>query len=33
MPDRLWQEITMDFITDLPLVKKNSVEAGVGTIY
>jgi hypothetical protein len=26
MSDRLWQEITMDFITDLPLVKKNGVE-------
>jgi hypothetical protein len=26
MPNRLWQEITMDFITDLLLVKKNGVE-------
>jgi hypothetical protein len=26
MPDRPWQEITMDFITDLPPVKKNGVE-------
>jgi hypothetical protein len=26
MPDRPWQEIIMDFITDLPPVKKNSVE-------
>lgn len=26
MPNRPWQEITMDFITDLPPVKKNGVE-------